>query len=200
MRRLAVSAHPLVRRSVARARHLPADVVAVLARDEDRVVQIFLAESCDDAPADMLLNVWQWWTGSFSHPDRPRSHPNFPRRSLLRHAADPDPRMRQLALEDPQSTAELVARLSRDPDEDIRHRAATDPRLPAACVLRLLDDPHQRIRHAAATHPHLPARVLVRLLRDPATAQTAARNPALPADTIRRMIASAAQTVPTTET
>jgi hypothetical protein len=37
-----------------------------LAHDEDRVVRLFLAESCDDAPADMLLEVVQWWTGSVS--------------------------------------------------------------------------------------------------------------------------------------
>ncbi|MFE5711817.1 hypothetical protein ACFQ7J_13505 [Streptomyces sp. NPDC056501] len=46
-----------------------------LAHDEDRVVRLFLAESCDDAPADMLLEVWQWWNGSFSAPGRPRTHP-----------------------------------------------------------------------------------------------------------------------------
>jgi outer membrane protein assembly factor BamB len=59
---------------------------ALLARDEDRVVQLFLAESCDDAPADMLLEVWQWWTGSLSRPDRPHGHPNFPRHGLLRYS------------------------------------------------------------------------------------------------------------------
>ncbi|MFJ9928516.1 PE-PGRS family protein [Streptomyces misionensis] len=158
MRRLAASAHPLVRRSVARAPHLPPDVVERLADDEDPVVQLFLAESCDDAPADMLLRVWQWWTGSLSAPDRPRGHPNFPRRGLLRHADDPNPRMRQLALEDPESTAELVERFSRDGNEEVRHRAATDPRLTPASAVRLLDDPHDRVRHAAAQHPGLPAR------------------------------------------
>lgn len=49
MRRLAASSHPQVRRSVARARHLPPDVVDCLARDEDRVVRLFLAESCEEA-------------------------------------------------------------------------------------------------------------------------------------------------------
>ncbi|MFE9439980.1 PE-PGRS family protein [Streptomyces sp. NPDC006602] len=90
MRRLAASSHPLVRRSVARARRLPPDVVARLARDEDRIVQLFLAESCDDAPADMLMAVWQWWTGSLTFPDRPHGHPNFPRHDLLRYADDPN--------------------------------------------------------------------------------------------------------------
>ncbi|WKK23757.1 PE-PGRS family protein [Streptomyces olivoreticuli] len=188
MRRLAASSHPLVRRSVARARRLPQDVVALLARDEDRVVRLFLAESCDDAPADMLLEVWQWWTGSLSVPDRPRSHPNFPRRGLLRYADDPNPRMRRLALDDPESTAELVERFSRDTDEEVRYRAAIDPRLSAATAVRMLDDPHEHIRHAAATHAQLPARVLVQLLRDTETARAAARHPALPVPVMEQML------------
>ena len=187
MRRLACSSHPLVRRSVARARHLPPDVVQLLARDEDRVVQLFLAESCDDAPPDMLMRVWQWWTGSLGTPDRPHGHPNFPRTDLLRYADDPNPRMRQLALDDPESTAALVERFSRDSDEEVRHRAAKDPRLTPASAVRLLDDPHRRIRSAAVRHPGLPARVLIRLLHDADTAQDAARHPALPVSVMQQM-------------
>ncbi|MFJ7073562.1 PE-PGRS family protein [Streptomyces sp. NPDC098781] len=188
MRRLAASSHPLVRRSVARARRLPPDVVDRLARDEDRVVQLFLAESCDDAPADMLMRVWQWWTGSLSTPDRPRGHPNFPRQGLLRYADDPNPRMRRLALDDPLSTPELVERLSRDPSDEVRHRAATDPRLSPMTAALLLDDPHDRVRHAAAVHPRLPVRILTRLLLDADEAETAARNPALPGEVVQRMV------------
>ncbi|MFC8514486.1 PE-PGRS family protein [Streptomyces sp. NPDC057257] len=187
MRRLAASSHPLVRRSVARARRLPPDVVERLARDEDRIVHLFLAESCDDAPADMLLSVWRWWTGSLSFPDRPRGHPNFPREGLLRYADDPNPRMRQLALDDPKSTPELVARMSRDPDPDVRHRAARDPRLTVADAVRLVDDPVDHIRHAAARHPDLPGRVLAALLFDPELARTAAGHPALPEEVVRWM-------------
>lgn len=189
MRRLAASSHPLVRRSVARARHLPPDAVALLADDEDRVVQLFLAESCDDAPADMLMRVWQWWDGSLTSPDRPQGHPNFPRHDLLRYADDPNPRMRRLALDDPQSTPELVERLCRDRSEEVRRRAVTDPRLSPAAAARLLEDPHEHIRSAAARHPHLPARILVRLLRQgTGAAETAARNPALPVEVMRRMV------------
>lgn len=188
MRRLAVSPHPLVRRSVARAGQLPPDVVELLARDEDRVVQLFLAESCDNAPADMLLRVWQWWTGSLSIPDRPHGHPNFPRSDLLRYADDPNPRMRRLALDDPESTTELVEKFSRDSNAEVRHRAATDPRLTLASALRLLDDPHEGVAHTAARHPRLPARVLIRLLRDADTAQAAARHPALPIHVMEQML------------
>ncbi|MFI9796584.1 hypothetical protein [Streptomyces sp. NPDC052302] len=191
MRRLAASSHPLVRRSVARARHLPPDVVERLARDEDRVVQLFLAESCDDAPADMLLEVWRWWDGSLSHPGRPHDHPNFPRTGLLRHADDPDGRMRRLALDDPRSTPADVARLARDPEAEVRRRAAVDPRLAPADAVRLLNDPREYVRAAAIRSPRLPARVLSGLLHDRDTAHVAAANPAIPVPVLYRLLASA---------
>ncbi|OEJ97812.1 PE-PGRS family protein [Streptomyces thermolilacinus SPC6] len=188
MRRCAASAHPLLRGGAARARRLPPDVAERLARDEDRAVRLFLAESCDDAPADLLLEVWRWWDGSFSHPDRPRGHPNFPRADLLRYADDPSPRMRRLAPDDPESTPELVERLSRDPAAEVRRRAAEDPRLSPATAVRLLDDVHEGVRVTAARNPNLPARALVRLLRDRTTLSDAAVNPGLPVPVMRRML------------
>ncbi|MFJ8663446.1 PE-PGRS family protein [Streptomyces sp. NPDC093795] len=191
MRRVSTSCHPLLRCTVARARHLPPDVVARLARDEDRVVRLFLAESCDDAPADMLLKVWLWWNGSFSSPGRPRTHPNFPRTGLLPYATDPHPRLRQLALDDPDSTADLVERFSRDENSEVRHRAARDPRLSGASAVRLLDDGSAAVRYAAARHPALPARPLVRALRDNDLRQQAVLNPALPESVMHWMIDTA---------
>ncbi|MCX4782292.1 HEAT repeat domain-containing protein [Streptomyces sp. NBC_01264] len=188
MRRLAGSVHPVLRGSVAMARRLPADVVERLARDEDRTVRLFLAERCDDAPADMLLEVFTWWTGSFSTPNRPYGHPNFPGRNLLRYTEDPDRRLRQLALDDPDSTAELVERFSRDEDEEVRARAATDPRLSGESALRLLGDPSPSVRREAAEHPWLPVPALAGLLADEETARAAARNPALPEWVMRRML------------
>ncbi|MFF9870042.1 hypothetical protein ACF1G0_32425 [Streptomyces sp. NPDC013953] len=192
MRRLAVSSHPLIRRSVARARHLPPDVVERLARDEDRAVRLFLAESCDDAPAEMLLEVWRWWDGSFTHPDRPRSHPNFPRTGLLRYAGDPSGRMRRLALDDPESTPADVARLARDPEAEVRRRAAEDTRLSPADAVRLLNDPAAHVRGTAIRNPRLPARVLAGLLHDRDTACEAVANPAIPAPVLHRILAAAA--------
>ncbi|MEU9323101.1 PE-PGRS family protein [Streptomyces canus] len=78
MRRLAASSHPLVRRSVARARHLPPDAVAHLADDEDRVVQLFLAESCDDAPADMLMRCGSGGTAASPVPTGRSATPTSP--------------------------------------------------------------------------------------------------------------------------
>ncbi|WP_418960592.1 PE-PGRS family protein [Streptomyces tritici] len=194
MRRLAGSVHPVLRSAVARAKRLPADVVERLARDEDRVVRLFLAESCDDAPADMLLEVWQWWTGSLSKPGRPRTHPNFPRAGLLRYADDPSPRMRQLALDDPESTPELVERFALDPDDEVRRRAAEDPRLSPESAVRLLDDADEGIRMLATLHPALPVPVLIGLLREPEGhgIPTAPRNPSIPGPVMHRMIDLAA--------
>ncbi|MEV0911677.1 hypothetical protein [Streptomyces hokutonensis] len=192
MRRLAVSSHPLVRRSAARARRLPPDVVERLARDEDRAVRLFLAESCDDAPAEMLLEVWRWWDGSFSHPGRPRNHPNFPRAGLLRYGGDPVGRMRRLALDDPESTPADVARLARDPEAEVRCRAAQDPRLSPADAVRLLNDPAGYVRGTAIRNPQLPARVLAGLLHDRTTASEAVTNPAIPIPVLHRIVATAA--------
>ncbi|MFD9716463.1 hypothetical protein [Streptomyces sp. NPDC059076] len=195
MRRLAMSSHPLIRRSVARARHLPADVVERLARDEDRAVRLFLAESCDDAPAELLLEVWRWWDGSFSHPDRPRGHPNFPRTGLLRYVGDPDGRMRRLALDDPESTPADVAHLARDPEAEVRHRAAEDTRLSPADAVRFLNDPAAHVRGAALRNPRLPARVLAGLLHDRDTACAAVTNPAIPVPVLHRILATVAAAV-----
>ncbi|WP_149030689.1 hypothetical protein [Kitasatospora sp. MBT66] len=168
MRQLAGSPRLRIRRSVARAPRLPADVVELLARDEDFAVRLFLTESCDDAPSWLLLDLWtDGWNGTLSFPGRPRNHPNFPRHNLLRFADDPHPRLRLLALDDPACTAALAERLAHDPDPQVRTHA------------------HR--------HPALPPALLVALLRDPTTAGTAAANPAVPAAVMHGMIAAAAE-------
>ena len=178
MRRCATSAHVMLRRSAAWAKNLPPGVVDLLAHDEDWVVRLFLAEHCAQAPADVLLEMVQSWNGYSAA--RMVEHPNFPRQGTLRYADDPNPLARELALLDPESTAELVERFSRDSDPDVRWRALRDQRLCAASVIRLLDDPRHGIRGDAAADPRLPTRVLATLLRDTATAAQAAANPALP--------------------
>lgn len=95
--------------------------------------------------------------------------------------------MRRLALDDPRSSSDLVERFSRDPSEEVRYRAAVDPRLPAVAAARLLEDPYDDIRSAAARHPRLPARLLTQLLRSGGV-ETAARNPAVPVEVMRRMV------------
>ncbi|MFG2825139.1 hypothetical protein ACGFX4_37650 [Kitasatospora sp. NPDC048365] len=192
MRQLASSPKLWIRRSVARAPHLPPDVAALLARDPDRAVRLFLSESCEDAPPELLLDVWSWWPGSLSFPGRPRNHPGFPRAGLLRFADDPRPRMRVLALDDPASTPALVERFAGDPDPGVRSRAAEDLRLTPASAVRLTADGSATVRAFAGRNPVLPQAELARLLRDAEAAADAARNPALPVAVMRRMVALAA--------
>jgi len=189
MRQLAASPKLLVRRSVARAAHLPEDVVALLARDEDRVVRLFLAESCDDAPPQMLLEVASWWDGSLSFPGRPRNHPNFPRDGVLRYATDPNPCLRALTLDDPAATSALVEELSLDPDRLVRMAAGADRRLSPDSLRRLTTDPDQAVRWRAWMNPSLPADALVRLLLDAHSAEYSAHNPLIPIPAMRHMIA-----------
>lgn len=186
MRRLARSVHPFIRASVARAPHLPPDVVDLLAQDPDRVVHLFLAESCEDATPEVLLGVAAWWDGSLSHPDRPRTHPRFPREGLLRLVDDPNPLLRRLALDDPGSDAALAERFVTDPDELVRSRAAQDPRLSEDTLCRLLEQPD--LRELAMRNPSLPPARLVALLCSADDARSAATNPAIPEAVMHGMI------------
>lgn len=189
MRQLAASPNLLVRRSVARATRLPEDVASLLASDEDRVVRLFLAESCDDAPAEMLLEVASWWGGSFSFPGRPRNHPNFPRAGLLRFAADPNPRLRLLALDDPAATHALVEQLGHDSERIVRMAVAEDRRLSPDSLRRLALDPEEGVCWRAWMNPSLPLEILAQLLLDPRSAEFAAHNPVIPIDVVRHMLA-----------
>jgi HEAT repeat protein len=186
MRRCASSSHLLVRRSAACAKNLPPDVVDRLARDEDWLVRLFLAENCAQAPAEVLLEMCRTWDG-YSAARFPE-HPDFPRQSTLQYAEDPDPRMRRLALEDPAATVDLVERFSRDPDRGVRWRALRDSRLSPASVIRLLDDPDWAVREAAARDPRLTTRALTSLLRDATTAMAAAANPAIPEHVMHHLL------------
>ncbi|RGD56507.1 hypothetical protein DR950_00710 [Kitasatospora xanthocidica] len=120
-------------------------------------------------------------------PGRPRNHPRFPRQGLLRLAADPNPRLRALALDDPAATAAHVERAAADPDPAVRRAAAADRRLAPATAAVLAADPDSGVRHFARVNPALPPEDLVVLLLDPRRADTAARNPAIPAAVLHRM-------------
>ncbi|WP_345695938.1 PE-PGRS family protein [Kitasatospora terrestris] len=201
MRRLARSASVAVRRSVARARLLPPDVLDLLARDPDSGVRSNLASHNEHAPAEVLLEAAVEWTW----PGPVLRRPDFPRDALIGFADHPDPMRRRLAPDAPGATAELVERLADDPDGRVRLRAAADPRLSPATALRLLAGTEQEyrafhdrpgravpethsLREAVIGNPRLPVAALVGLLRDPHSARDAAANPAVPAAVAHRMI------------
>ncbi|MGK5642880.1 PE-PGRS family protein [Streptomyces sp. URMC 126] len=186
IRRCATSAHPLLRRSAACSASLPQDVADLLARDEDPVVRLQLAEHCAQAPAEVLLETLRTWNG-YSVVHIPH-HPNFPRRNLLRYLDDASPALRALALDDPGATAETAERLSRDEEAWVRHRALRDPRLSPASVTRLVDDPDAHVRDSALADPRLPVPVLIERLHRPETANSAATNPVIPEAVMHRLL------------
>ncbi|MGW1321275.1 hypothetical protein ACWD64_01980 [Streptomyces antibioticus] len=162
VRRDALSAHPLLRRRAASRHTLPADLLERLAADDDLGVRVLLAQNHPDAPPPLLLRAFLEYTGLGR--DDLLLRPQFPTDGLAVHADDADPAVRALAARDPGCAPETVARLTRDPD-------------PAG-------------RAALARHPNLPQDRLAELLDDEELAHHAAANPALAADTVRRLVAA----------
>ncbi|MEV5830312.1 hypothetical protein AB0L25_32580 [Spirillospora sp. NPDC052242] len=160
MRECAASAHPALRRSAACCPHLPDDVVARLADDEDPLVRLFLAENHPDPPGSLLLwSVLEY--ESYTVDDMPR-HPNFPRVALRYFADSPDARLRSFVAMDPDASPEVVERLSHDDDMRVRRAMARSPRLPLGRLLVLLDEPGTAA--SAAANPALPVEVMERMV------------------------------------
>jgi len=155
------SSHVLIRRSVAMARRLPPETVALLAGDEDFFVKLTLAQCCDDAPHELIIEMFSYWHGlkwSFLS-----NRPNFVRNGMAADfATAPNPRLRWAALHDPTASPEIVEALSRDPDGAVYPWAISDPRL---ALTRLHDAlGTSRTALAAARNPVLPESVMHQLL------------------------------------
>ncbi|WP_099897147.1 hypothetical protein [Streptomyces sp. TLI_171] len=158
LRRLARSAHPLVRRAVATLERLPGDVVALLAEDPELTVRLALAEHCADAPGELLRAVYADLLGPASLLDSPR----FAAPGLARWAESAEPALRLAALGDPELAPEVLVTLAQDADPVVARAAAGDPRLPLAVLLGLLERGARPA--AAAANPALPVPFMHRLL------------------------------------
>ncbi|WP_307705998.1 hypothetical protein [Streptomyces sp. V1I6] len=165
LRRCATSAHTWLRRSAAVCRGLPADMVELLARDEDFAVRLLLAEYHPAAPPELLLDLYLH--GSHRAVAMLAAKPQFPSAGLAARLADADdPNARALVVRDPDATPAQIDRLSRDPVDRVRGEAAQDPRLPLGRVRALLADPEAgpRTWEGAAAHPGLPVQEMRSLL------------------------------------
>lgn len=122
--RAAASAHPLLRRAAARSPHLALDLLRLLARVEDPVVENLLGIHHPDTPEEVLMRVYARLGGTFSA-WMAETHPRFPREGLAaRYADHPDGNYRRLAVRDPAATPALIERLSHDPAVWTRQAAA----------------------------------------------------------------------------
>ncbi|MFG3001763.1 Mucin-2 [Streptomyces sp. NPDC048340] len=154
LRRAATSAHPLLRRAAAQSPHLPPDLLRLLARVEDPVVENLLGIHHPDAPEEVLLRVYARLGGTFSA-WMAETHPRFPSEGLAaRYADHPDGNYRRLAVRDPAATPALIERLSHDPAVWTRQAAAGDPRLPLHRLREALHVPE--LASSAGANPALP--------------------------------------------
>ncbi|MDG6108613.1 hypothetical protein [Dactylosporangium aurantiacum] len=159
------SPYPCFRASAARSPALPPQAVARLLADE---VSDVAAAALSRAPhlADVAT------AARIDREFRPVKHSRwrpadcypFPPDALRRFAADPDPRMRQLAVRDPDLPVALAERLAADPDPSVRKAVADHPRLPVGTLRAMLRDPVPWVAGAAAAVPALPVGDLERLL------------------------------------
>ncbi|MEU3843635.1 hypothetical protein AB0E88_26785 [Streptomyces sp. NPDC028635] len=79
LRRAATSAHPLLQRSAAQSPHLPPDLVRLLARTKDPLVEVLLSMHHPDTPEEVLMRVFARLGGTFSA-WMAETHPRFPRK------------------------------------------------------------------------------------------------------------------------
>ncbi|MFC8827399.1 Mucin-2 [Streptomyces sp. NPDC057137] len=154
LRRAATSAHPLLRRTAAQSPHLPPDLLHLLTRIEDPVVEDLLGVYNPDTPEEILMRVYARLGGTFSA-WMAETHPRFPREGLAaRYADHPDGNYRRLAVRDPAATPVLIERLSHDPAVWTRQEAAGDPRLPLRRLREVLHVPE--LASSAGANPALP--------------------------------------------
>jgi hypothetical protein len=124
LRRCATSAHTWLRRSAAVCRGLPADMVELLARDEDFAVRLLLAEYHPAAPPELLLDLYLH--GSHRAVAMLAAKPQFPGAGLAARLANADdPNARALVVRDPDATPAQIDRLSRDPVDRVRGGGGT---------------------------------------------------------------------------
>ncbi|MEU9235590.1 Mucin-2 [Streptomyces subrutilus] len=162
LRRAAASAHPLLRRAAAHSPHLPPDLLCLLARGEDPLVETLLAIHHPDTPEAALMRVYERLGGTFSA-WMAETHPRFPREGLAaRYADHPDGNYRRLAIRDPAAMPALVERLSHDPAVWTRQEAASDPRLPLHRLRQALHVPE--LASSAGANPALPEEEMAAVL------------------------------------
>lgn len=150
-----------MRRAAARSEALPAGARARMLDDADAFVRFGALSRTPDADLAVAEAV-ERRHDAVKISGRPADLVRFPAATLRRFGTDPLPRLRPLALRDPELPAPLAERLAADEDAGVRRQVAGSghPRLPLAALLRLLGDADGHVAEAAASSPMLPQAVM----------------------------------------
>ncbi|BCJ70083.1 hypothetical protein [Polymorphospora rubra] len=157
------SPHVVFRRVLARSRDLPAPAWRRLDHDHDLLVRWYAAMR-PDAPPALLLRLYRDHGDDDRQLASLRKHPDFPWAALRALADDPQPRVRALALADPDLPADLVARLAGDAATAVRRAAAEHHGLDPTVLAAMLTDEDDDVVRAAAANPRLPVASMHRIV------------------------------------
>ncbi|MEV7557801.1 hypothetical protein [Streptomyces sp. NPDC089795] len=159
------SPYEVFRRSAAAAGDaLPRTAIARLFDDPESEVRTTMALAVSVLDPDTAERLERLHEENRKWPGRPADNAVFAPVTLRRFATDPDPRMRALALRDPELPVGLVERLARDEEPRVRREAAAHPNLPVPALLLLLGDTDVRTAEATARSPRLPHDVMEAIL------------------------------------
>ncbi|MEU0939841.1 hypothetical protein [Embleya sp. NPDC005971] len=157
--------HAVFRRILAASRDLPEAAWQTLDEDPDVSVRRTAAHRPDTAP-EVLLRLIRAH-GERSHV-RPLlvDHPNFPRKELRDLVDERNPRVRILALKDPELPVAQLRRFGDCEDSFMRAGVARHPNVSADLLERLLVDPEPRVAEDAAANPVLPRAWMDRIITE----------------------------------
>lgn len=143
-----------MRRAAARSDRLPAALLRRMLADEDPTTRMIALSRTPDVDLATAEDI-ERRHGRSKFRERPADYFAFPPETLRRFAADPEARMRVLALPDPDLPAALRECMAADEAHAVRRAVAKDPRTAPDILLRLLGDGSEAVVAAAASSPRL---------------------------------------------
>jgi hypothetical protein len=156
--------HPVFREALASCPTLPEEAWQRLDADPDLSVRWTAARRAD-APPQVLERLVRAHGEAFRHWPLVE-HPNFPRQVLRTFVDEADPRVRVLALEDPELPVEHLWRLADSEEGFLRWGVAKHPGVTADLLERLMADSEPQVAEAAAANPVLTREQMEKVLSD----------------------------------